>query len=218
MPRLRCVHCALLLPVAATPPAAASGLLCADCLRQSVMPAVDASFAAVSYRWPWQQCVDVFKFGNQPGWAGALAGLLAARATAVHALQQCDVLLPMPLHPQRLAERGYNQSLLLAQALRGQVHARVGLERQQAAIHHNWLQRTRYTTPQSRLPLVERRRNVRGAFAVPARHAAQLQGRRVVLLDDVLTTGASVQAAAQALRLAGVAHICVLVLARTEKP
>ncbi len=142
---------------------------------------------------------------------------MAARAAIVEAVQQCDVLLPMPLHPQRLAERGYNQSLLLAQALRQQVHSRTGLQREQAAIHHSWLQRTRHTTPQSLLPLAERRRNIRAAFAVSTRHAPQLQGKRVLLLDDVLTTGASAQAAAQTLRAAGAAHVGVIVLARTEK-
>ena len=217
-PRLRCSHCAILLPVAAMPAQVVTDEpLCADCLQQSAMPAVDTCLAAVSYRWPWQQCIDVFKFGGQPGWAGALAGLMTARAAIVEAVQLCDVLLPMPLHRQRLAKRGYNQSLLLAKALRQQVHHHTGLQRQQAVIHRSWLQRTRHTTPQSLLPLAERRRNIRGAFAVSARHAPQLQDKRVLLLDDVLTTGASAQAAAQALRAAGAAHVGVIVLARTEK-
>ena len=217
-PRLRCSHCAILLPVAAMPlQALHDEPFCAECLRQSAMPAVDTSLAAVSYQWPWQECIDAFKFGGQPGWASALAGLMAARASITKAVQQCDVLLPIPLHPQRLAKRGYNQSLLLAQALRQLVHSRTGLQRQQAAIHHNWLQRTRHTTPQSLLAPAERQRNMRNAFAVSARHAPQLQGKRVLLLDDVLTTGASAQAAAQVLRAAGAKHIGVVVLARTKK-
>ncbi len=210
----RCPQCALRLPAGH---AQAGAGVCADCLRHPRSALLDGCYAAVSYAWPWHPCIDAFKFSSQPGWAGPLAQLMADHAPVAHALRTCDLLLPLPLHPRRLAERGYNQSLLLARALR-QALARTGdLHADTARIRHGALVRTRHTQSQSALPLAERQRNVRHAFAVPAEQAATLQGQRVVLLDDVMTTGASLHAAAQALRAAGVAHLWAVVLARTEK-
>ena len=138
---------------------------------------------------------------------------MAARASITKAVQQCDVLLPIPLHPQRLAKRGYNQSLLLAQALRQLVHSRTALQRQQAAIHHNWLQRTRHTTPQSLLAPAERQRNMRNAFAVSARHAPQLQGKRV----GVIGMGSSAMDSAGTALECGAASVD-LIARRTAMP
>ena len=92
------------------------------------------------------------------------------------------------------------------------------LDRHQAVVRHDWLLRIRNTQAQSRLSLAQRLRNVRQAFAVAANQSSQLHGKRVVLVDDVMTSGASVQAAAQTLRTAGVHQLRVVVFARTEKP
>lgn len=160
--------------------------------------------------------MDQFKFNAHTGWAGALANIMLQDPQIVQAIAASHALVPMPLHPLRLAERGYNQSLLLAQALRRAVRARVSLGKQHAVVRHNWLQRTHNTPAQHRLPLAERLRNVRHAFSAQ-QHTVDLQGQHVVLIDDVMTSGASAQAAAQALHEAGAAHVCVLVFARTEK-
>lgn len=77
---------------------------------------IDGCHAAVSYGWPWQACVDGFKFGAQTGWATALAGVMLRDPLVRQAIRTCDVLVPMPLHPLRLVERGY--VLLSAQASR----------------------------------------------------------------------------------------------------
>ena len=120
------------------------------------------------------------------------------------ALDAADFVLPMPLSRQRLAERGFNQSLLLARALApGRVDA--GL-----------LLRTRHTPPQSALERAERLRNVRGAFAVEPLRAREVAGRQVLLVDDVMTSGASLHAAAEVLLAAGAAAVSAVVLARTE--
>lgn len=215
----RCAGCALLLPPGhATSADDRATHLCANCLRQPLLCGIDGCHAAVSYGWPWQACVDGFKFGAQTGWAPALAGVMLQHPLLRLAVRTCDALIPMPLHPLRLAERGYNQSLLLAQALRLCTHKEERLDPRRAIVRHDWLLRIRNTQAQSRLSLAQRLRNMHQAFAVAAGQPPQLDGKRVVLVDDVMTSGASVQAAAQALRTAGVHQLHVVVFARTEKP
>ena len=130
-------------------------------------------------------------------------------ADCLAGLAACDRVIPLPLAPQRLQTRGFNQSWLLARHLAAQSGTRAQLD-------SGLLLRIRDTAPQSSLPLDERQTNVAGAFSVDPLHAARLAGRRVVLVDDVMTTGASIYAAASALRAAQVADITVLVLARTD--
>ena len=119
-------------------------------------------------------------------------------------LAQADWVLPIPLSPERLSERGYNQSLLLARLLCPD------------KTDERLLLRTRHTTAQRSLPRAERLANLIGAFAVDPLRTAEIRGRRLVLVDDVMTSGASLHTAAQVLRQAGAAHISAVVLARTE--
>lgn len=192
----RCATCALPLTGSST-----AALTCPDCLRNP--PPLDACLAAVDYAWPWTDCITQFKFGGQPGWAAPLAQLLHSMPGVEAALTQADCVLPMPLSRQRLAERGYNQALLLARQLAPQ--------RTQAAL----LLRIRHTAAQSSLHRAERLLNLQHAFAIEPQRAASLRGQRVVLIDDVMTTGTTLHAAAHVLRQAGAAHITALVLART---
>ena len=189
----RCATCALPVPEGLT--------RCGVCLREP--PPLDACLAAVTYAWPWSDCVTQFKFGSQPGWAAELATVMRSAPWVEPALEQADRVLPMPLARERLAERGYNQALLLAR--------RLAPHKSDATL----LLKTRHTPAQSDLSRAERLRNVRGAFAVEPLRAHELRGRRVVLVDDVMTTGASLHAAALALRQAGAAHVTAVVLART---
>ena len=193
----RCETCAL--PV---PPGVAR---CGACLRTS--PPVDRCLTATTYQWPWSGLIARLKFQQDVGLAGPLGRLLLQAPGVAEVLAQADWVLPMPLAPQRLAERGYNPALLLARAL--------APGRCQGA----WLLRVRDTPPQRGLSRAERLRNVRGAFALEPRHADALHEQRVVLVDDVMTTGASLHEAARALRAAAApAHIATLTLARTEVP
>ncbi|MDB5842909.1 MAG: hypothetical protein JWP79_219 [Polaromonas sp.] len=206
-----CAVCALPLPALLTmevPPAAAR--LCAACLRQR--PPMDATLAAVPYAYPWSGLISRYKFGEQPGWAGFFAGLLLQTPGAQQALDELDPqdwLLPLPLSAERLQWRGFNQAWELASAL-----ARQSRTRGQADTR--LLLRPRHTRPQSQLGRQARLANVRGAFQVDPLRAGELDGRRVVLVDDVMTSGASLFAAAQALRDAGAAHITAVVVARTQ--
>lgn len=190
----RCRTCALPVP--------AGVVRCGACL--TAPPPLDQCLAAVGYAWPWSTCVAAFKFGGQPGLAPALAMLMRSAPWAEPALEQADALLPMPLSPERLAERGYNQSALLARA--------IAPDKFDAGL----LLRIRHTAPQSALDRADRLRNVRGAFAAEPLRAPWLAGRRVLLVDDVMTSGASLHAAALALRQAGAAEVGALVFARTE--
>lgn len=192
-PLPRCQTCAL--PVPAGVPQ------CGACLKSS--PPLDACLAAVPYSFPWAGLIGRYKFGDTPGWSATFALLLRSTPWVEPALEQADLLLPMPLSPQRLQERGFNQALELARHL-APAKTAPGL-----------LLRIRHTPAQSSLKRAQRLRNVRAAFAVEPLQQGRLQNKRVVLVDDVMTSGASLFAAAQALRAAGVAHITGLVLART---
>ena len=195
-PQPRCFTCALPVPEGVD--------RCGRCLREPAP--LDHCLAAVSYGYPWSGLVTRFKFHGQPGWAGPLAALMRSAPWVEPALEDADLVLPMPLSPERLAERGFNQALELARALApGKV--RPGL-----------LLRVRNTPAQAELGLAARLLNVRGAFAIEPLQATQLRGRRLVLVDDVMTSGASVYAAARTLREAGAAHITAIVLARTDEP
>jgi ComF family protein len=118
------------------------------------------------------------------------------------ALEAAHLVLPLPLSTQRLQSRGFNQAVELARHL---APSKVDTE---------LLLRVRDTPPQSSLPRHERLRSVQGAFAIEPLRVNELRDRRVVLVDDVMTSGASLHAASTALRSAGAAHITVLVFAR----
>ena len=193
-PAHRCLTCALDIPVGIE--------RCGACLLHA--PPWQVGLAAVSYQWPWAEVVAQFKYRAQPGWASTLASLMHSAPGVDDALAQAQWVLPMPLSPERLAQRGFNQSLLLARHL------------SPAKTRYNVLLRIRDTPAQRTLPRSERLRNLQGAFAIDPTQAAALRGQSVVLVDDVMTTGASLHMAALALRAAGVVHLTTVVFARTE--
>ncbi len=176
---------------------------CTHCLSQA--PLLDAAFAAVDYAYPWSQLVQEFKFKEQTGWATSMAHLMRSTPWVEPALESADVLIPMPLSRERLQERGFNQVLVLAQALCPE------------KININILQRTQNTAPLSSMDRHQRQKSIEHAYVVDAAQAKQLLGKKTVLLDDVMTTGATLQSAAKALRNAGAAHITALVFARTPQ-
>lgn len=165
--------------------------------------------AVVDYAFPWDGLVARFKFRNQPGWADPLAELMLRRPEAWALMQTCTRLVPIPVTPVRLAERGYNQAWELAKAL----HRRAAPATLRALPEA--LVRVRETADQHQLPREQRLRNLRGAFAAHPDHASHLAQAHVLLVDDVTTTGATLLAAAQALQQAGAGRVSALVLART---
>lgn len=193
----RCRRCALRLPDAAV------GVeRCGACLKKP--PLFDACLAAFDYAYPWAAALADFKFHGDPGWSAALADLMRSAPGVAAALDAAQRVLPLPLSAERLRERGFNQSALLARRLAG------------GKLDTRSLLRLRGGEAQSGLTRAQRLRNLRGAFAVAP--GAALRGQHLLLLDDVMTTGASAQAASRALRAGGAQQITVLVLARTPHP
>ncbi|MDR2991973.1 MAG: ComF family protein [Burkholderiaceae bacterium] len=196
----RCTTCALPVPEGVTH--------CGACLRDP--PPFNACHAAVDYGWPWTACMARFKFHGQPQLARALAALLMRDAAVTAAIAQADSVLPIPMTPQRLAERGYNPAWLLVRQLTRPIAPRKA--------RADVLLRIRESAPQRELGRRERIRNLRGAFMAQPGRGARTRDQRVVLVDDVMTTGATLREAAGALRQAGAAHITAIVFARTPEP
>lgn len=173
------------------------GERCGACLQTP--PHFDRTVAAFRYDFPVDRIIHALKYGHQLAVAGWLAQALAARLPEGNAL-----IVALPLHRDRLRERGFNQSWEIAQALG---------KRLQQPTDGSSLLRTRGTPPQAELPLSERQRNVRGAFEC----IADLGGREILLVDDVMTTGSTVNEAARVLKLHGASRVTVAVAARALK-
>lgn len=186
-----CTRCALPLPSSPAPQQ------CGACLRRP--PPQDGTRAAFVYRDALKHLLPRAKFHGDLAAARLLAGLMAG---GWQAAPRPQALVPVPLHRARLRERGYDQALELARLLARML----GIP-----LRADALVRPRATAAQSALSAAQRRRNVRGAFVVPAGIALPAH---VAVFDDVMTTGATAQAAVQALRRAGVARVEVWVCAR----
>lgn len=169
-----------------------SGGLCPACRAalDAMPPLLSPGFlGALPYEGACRELIRALKYGGEPDLASEY---FAARMAALP-LSPADMAVPVPLHRGRLAKRGYNQSEFLARKLA----ARLGLP------VCNAVQRVRATEDQTRLGGEARRQNARGAFRVRRRYAKALRGARVLLVDDVRTTGATTEACAEALRAAG---------------
>lgn len=180
----RCPRCALPAP---------DGEICGQCLTHP--HALSATLAAFSYRFPIDRLILAMKYQEQM----ALSALFAEKL-ALNINDLPDVIIPMPLHPAKLKSRGYNQALLIAKPL-GKL---LTIEVQSHACR-----RLRDTPSQTSLPWDEREKNVRGAFVCDA----DLSGKHVALIDDVLTTGASLKELA--LSIKGASRVSAWVIART---
>jgi ComF family protein len=170
-------------------------------------PAYDRARAAVRYDEIARALVVGFKYADRLDLA-PMMGRWMARAGG-ELLADADALLPVPLHWRRLWARRFNQ----AAALAGTISESCGVP-----VLHGVLKRVRATAQQVGLSKPERADNVQGAFRVPAEQKAQIAGKRVVLIDDVLTSGATADTCARALLRAGCAHVDVLVFARVVAP
>jgi ComF family protein len=210
------VACASHLVDALAPPACAacdtrlcrSAVLCPPC-AEAVVPAGPAFVgvplvAFALFGGPIATALRRLKYDDRPDLARALGHLLRR---AAHDADLCaDLVIPVPLHPERLAERGYNQAALLGAAVARELDA---------PLETRALVRTRHTAQQAQLGRALRLENVAGAFRVRA--PARVRGLRVVLVDDVATTGATLAACGNALREAGAVSVSALVVARAER-
>jgi len=194
LPRLSgacCPRCALPAP---------SSMVCGRCLAKP--PRFDATVAALAYAFPADALLHAFKFGGELALAPLLASLLAERVAAT---PPPDYLIPVPISAGRLRERGHNQALEIAR----RVSADTGI-----ALAGQACTRSRETPPQTDLPWAERVTNVRGAFAA----AGDWSGATIAVVDDVMTTGATLDEVAGALKRAGAARVINWIVARTLPP
>jgi ComF family protein len=175
------------------------GAMCADCARRQ--PSWDRARAVLRYDRHSRRLVLMLKHADQTHLARAFGRWMQRAASEV--LVGADYVMPVPLHWTRLFRRRFNQAALLA----GAIHAAGG-----PPVAADWLVRRRRTPSQGTLGPLARARNVRGAFAL--RRGRSVTGKRVVLIDDVLTTGATAEECARVLRRAGAAYVGVVVLAR----
>ena len=206
LPYLDMPHC----PICALPSPA--GAVCGQCIKHQ--PLFNCTTAVFGYAFPLDKLIQAMKYGEQLALAHAFAEKMAQRIKNSNFKQGADgkdnpvsplrrdrmpdYVIPMPLHPAKLRERGFNQSMLLA----AKVVSELGLE-----LLPDVCQRVRNTPPQSALPWKERKKNMRNAF----RCDADLTGHHVALVDDVLTTGASLNALAEAVQKRGASEISVWV-------
>lgn len=191
--------------------------ICGPCLLHP--PTLSSCHAALDYAFPWSACIADFKFHDDPSWAGMLGQLMMQVPGVAEALQQADWILPIPLSRHRLRERGYNQAALLARQLSQETQETQKPQDTRNRLQLDLLWRLQDTPAQASLTRAQRLRNLRHSFALNPGQAPLLKNRRVLLIDDVMTTGATLHSAAQVLRQAGGArevHACVL--ARTPAP
>ena len=193
--RPRCTCCGLSL---------ASGRpICGRCLTEA--PPLTATHVAVDYAFPWDALLQRFKFHAGLELQQALAERLLK---AVQGAKQPDLLLPVPLSDRHLRERGYNQAQLLAEPLARHLAL---------PCLSGCLLRVRDSAQQARLERAARIRNVKGVFAVDPPRIAELRGRHVAVVDDVMTSGATLYETGRVLLAAGAASVQAWVLARTPE-
>jgi len=196
---VRCQRCAIDLPQGF------EGDTCLQCEAQS--PEFDRAVAALDYAAPWSPLLARLKFNGATELARPLADLLAQAVTPRMGL--VSVILPVPLSRERLIERGYNQSWLIAREL----SRLLGVP-----ARHDWLARSRHTSRMMTLSAEARQAHIRGAFALTAKGLKAIQGQNVALVDDVMTTGATLNAISQLLLEGGARSVSAWVVARTPAP
>lgn len=173
---------------------------CALCRRG--VRGFDAAYSFGFYENELRELIHLFKYGRIQTLSSPLGWLLAR---ALPREQSFDVIVPMPLHWRKRWQRGFNQAELLAREIGRRTNVPV----------RNALRRVRGTASQAGLTSAKRRENVSGAFR--SKNRAELDGRRVLLIDDVMTTGATAASCARALKRAGVRHVTLLTLARADR-
>jgi ComF family protein len=171
------------------------GQRCGACITAS--PDFDTTKALFNYEFPINLMLQQYKYKHSLPIAQIFASLMLRFKSG----SKFDLIIPMPLHPQRLKERGFNQSLEIARLLSKPLEIPV----------RHVCERIKFSAPQASLPMKDRVKNMKGAFICNE----DLSGRNVILVDDVMTTGASLNALAKAVKAKGAAHVECWLIART---
>lgn len=177
------------------------GTICGNCL--AAPPSFDSTRALFSYDYPLDRLLQHYKYKESLHLADTFSALFIHRLLDTGLADSgIDLVMPMPMHHERLRQRGFNQALEIARLLSRHAHIR---------LDYTACQRTKLTPPQASLPLKERIKNIRGVFQCNK----NMQGLNIALVDDVMTTGASLNELAKTLKQAGAAHVECWVIART---
>ena len=189
-PKASCPQCGL----------SSDGNVCGSCLNSP--PDFDATKAVFLYAFPINAMMQRYKYGNNLNLGDTFGEFLVEKINAEDCLKNIDLIIPMPMHPRRLKERGFNQALEIAKVL---------CKKSKEKLDYKSVERRTLTPPQASLPLKERVKNIKGAFKVNA----DFTGKRIAIIDDVMTTGASLNELAKTLKKAGAGHVECWVIART---
>jgi ComF family protein len=193
----RCISCAL--------PIFSHDSHCGECLKKRFK--FDTTIVACDYAAPFDQLVLSLKFGHRLAVASALADLLAKAILAPSNKKELpDLLIPVPLSRQRLAQRGFNQALEIAKPLAQSLNL---------SIYPNLLERVRDTKAQTLLHPDERQENIKHAFLPNPNYTDRIRGQHIGVVDDVMTTGATLHEVAACLKRHGAARVSNIVFART---
>jgi ComF family protein len=177
------------------------GNVCGSCLNSP--PDFDITKAIFLYAFPIDAMMVRYKYGNSLNLGDTFGEFLAEKIDSNKIdISDIDLIIPMPMHPQRLKERGFNQALEIAKVLTKNCKEK---------LDYKSVERQTLTPPQASLPLKERVKNIKGAFKVNI----NLAGKRITIVDDVMTTGASLNELAKTLKKSGASHVECWVIART---
>lgn len=178
--------------------------ICGSCMFKK--PSYDCARAVFKYDDASRSLITSFKYSDKIAASDYFAKWIARSASDL--IDEADLIVAVPLHRIRLFTRRYNQSSLLANSL---------AKLTKKPIHHNMLRRTKNTKPQAGMMFKQRILNVRGAFKINAKYADLIKGKNIILIDDVMTTGATIEACAKAIKKAGASKVTALTVARTVK-
>jgi len=176
------------------------GNICGSCLNSP--PDFDATHALFTYDYPVDGLLQHYKYKETLHLANTFSALMASKQSLHTPQKPIDLIIPMPMHAKRLKERGFNQALEIARLVSKQLKIK---------LDYTTCQRTKYTPPQASLHLKERFKNICGAFDC----LQKLPDLRIAIVDDVMTTGASLNELAKTLKQAGATHVECWVIART---
>ncbi len=180
------------------------GNLCGSCV--SSPPHFNATHAVFLYAYPIDAMIQHYKYGASLSLSQSFGQLIHEKIRLINNFDAIDLIIPMPMHPTRLKERGFNQALEIAKVLDKSFN-----KNNTSKLDYQSVIRQTLTPPQASLPLKERVKNIKGAFKINK----NITGKRIAIVDDVMTTGASLNELAKTLKQAGATHVECWVIART---
>lgn len=180
------------------------GSLCGSCI--SSPPVFDATITVFLYAYPIDAMIQRYKYSETLSLSQTFGQLLNEKIRLTNNFNAIDLIIPMPMHPTRLKERGFNQALEVAKVL-----DKLLCKNKSRKLDYKSAIRQTLTPPQASLPLKDRVKNIKGAFKINK----DLSGKRIAIVDDVMTTGASLNELAKTLKKAGATHVECWVIART---